>query len=158
LRRTEEARKQIILDSRSTASSYIGCVKLAIRAFHGLIKRKLYSEDDVSGLGDLIERIPTVGVRVLAWCELALRFFLRDDIKRCQDIVSQKVRPILETDAIRDTEALWAITAAAAPALYCGHSTSAKQLLDKLPESYRDGGYGRVCRFLVTRQLPTEAY
>ncbi len=158
LTRTEQARKEIVLDCRDTAISYIGCVRLAIRCFGGLLKRKLYSDEDLGALHDLINRIPAVSTRTLAWGELALKLYLENDLKGCQKIISEKVRPVLESDAIKDTEALWTVIASAAPALYCAHDASAKQLIDRLPQPYRDDAYGDICSFLITKRLPTEPY
>ncbi|MDY0039685.1 MAG: hypothetical protein RBS57_05190 [Desulforhabdus sp.] len=158
LGKTEKARRDIVLDCRDTAMTYIGCVRLAIRCFGGLLKRKRYDEIDLEALKELIDKIPSIGTRVAAWSELSLKFFMAHDLKRCQQIVSELVLPILESDSISDSETRWQVIVSVSPALYCAHNTSAMQLIAKLPQPYRDGAYCEICSFLVTKQLPTENY
>jgi len=158
LAKTEKARNEIVLDCRDTAMSYIGCVRLALRCFGGLLKRRLYNEEDLDALKELIYKIPAIGIRATAWSELALKFFMVDDLKRCQEIVSARVRPFLESDVIGDAEALWRVIISVSPALYSAHDASAKQLIDRLPQPYRDDAYGEICSFLITKRLPTESY
>jgi len=45
LAKTENARSEIVLDCRDTAMTYLGCVRLALRCFGGLLKRRLYQEN-----------------------------------------------------------------------------------------------------------------
>lgn len=158
LNRTVEARNEIVLDCPDTATSYLSCVRLAIRCFRGLLKRKLYGNDDLRALHNLIDRIPAVSTRMLAWSELALKFCLENDLQGCRKIISERVRPILESDAIKDSDALWSVIVSTAPALYCAHDASARQLIDNLPQPYRDEAYAAVCSFLITKRLPTEPY
>lgn len=158
LAKTEKVRNEIVLDCRDTAMCYIGCVRLALRSFGGLLKRGLYNEEDLNALTELIDRIPAIGVRATAWSELALKFFMVHDLKRCQEIVSERVRPLLESDAIGDEEARWQVIVTVSPALYRAHDVSAKQLIDTLPQPYRDDAYGEICSFLITKRLPTESY
>ncbi|MCD2453593.1 hypothetical protein GO003_024745 [Methylicorpusculum oleiharenae] len=159
LKQTEEARKTIILDSPDTANTYFLCVQLAIRCFAGLLKRKLYNEkDDFDDLRDLIEKIPAAHARVIAWSELALRVFMAHDINNCQKIVNEQIRPLLDTEQIRDREALWDATIYAAPVLHCAHSTSAIQIISQIPNPYRDDAYSWICTFLISKRLPMEIY
>lgn len=158
LDKTIKARNEIVLDCQDLAFNYIGCVRMTIRCFSGLIKRKLYNQDDLEIIQDLIDKIPALGVRLTAWADLALKFFITHDQKKHQEIVSNRIRPFLERDIIEDQEARMQTIIAVAPALYCAHHASAKQLIDTLPQPYRDNAYERVCSFLITRQLPTEPY
>jgi len=158
LKRTEQARNDMVLDCRNTAMSYIICVRLTIRCFGGLIRKKLYNDNDFEELRDLLDRIPGVSIRTLLWCELALKFYSEGDSSKCQILVSEKVRPILEAGIIKDNAALWRSIVSASPALYCAHKASARQLIDQLPQPYRDVAYDNICSFLITRRLPLESY
>lgn len=158
LAKTVKARNDIIIDSYDMAASYISCVKLTIRCFGGLIKRKLYAEEDFYSLQEIIDNIPSIGFRAIAWSELALKFFIAHDIKRCQEIVSERIRPMLESDAIADKESRWQVISLVAPALHSAHQASSRQLLGKLPMPYRDEAYGEICSFLIKNQLPLETY
>jgi len=158
LNKIEKARSEIILDCPDTARSYIRCVQLAVRSFSGLIKRKLYSKEDLDTLEELINKIPSISTRMIAWSELALKFLIAHDLTQCQEIAKRRIRPILESEVIGDAAARWEAIGIVAPALYCAHEGSARQLLEKLPQPYRDEAYSKVCSFLITKHLPTEAY
>lgn len=158
LSQTEQARNEIVLDCPDTATSYISCVRLTLRCFGGMIKRKIYNNDDMEALHILISRIPAMSLRSNAWSELALKFYTEGDIVTCREIISERVLPILESNVIQDSEALWNAIISAAPALYSASNTSAKQVIDKIPSSYRDDAYGDICSFLIDKRLPTESY
>jgi len=158
LDKTIRARDEIILDNQDIALSYISCVRLTIRCFSGMIRRKVFIKDDLETLQGLIDKIPSLGARITVWGELALKFFIAQDLTNCKKIVSEKIRPFLEDDTIKDMEAKWQVTAEVAPALYCAHSASAKILIGSLPQPYRDNSYSDVCTFLISKQLPMESY
>ncbi len=158
LKRTEEARSTIILDSPDTANTYFLCVQLTIRSFAGLMKRKYYNDDDIKDLKDLIDKIPSVRFRVIAWSDLALRFFAAGDINQFQKIVNEQIRPLLENERISEKKALWNAIIYAAPALYCSHSGSAIKIISQLSDPYHDDALGWICSFLINKHLPVEAY
>jgi hypothetical protein len=158
LAKTVKAREEIILDSNDMAMSYISCVQLAIRCFGGLMKRKLYVESDFDLLQRLIANIPSAAVRTIAWSDVALKLFMANDMVRCQKIISEWVRPIIDADVIGDEEIRWQVIVSVAPALYSAHKGSALRLIDSLPMPYRDEAYGDICLFLIKKQLPSEPY
>ncbi len=159
LTQTEEARKEIILDCPGTADTYFLSVQLTIRSFVGLLKGKLNKAEDLYDLKELIDKIPSAHFRVIAWSELALRFFLAKDIEHCKKIVNEQINPLLDPEQISDQEALWEAIVYAAPALHCAHSTSAIQLIEhSLASSCRDDAYSEICSFLISKRLPMESY
>jgi hypothetical protein len=159
LTRTEEARKELILDCPDTANTYFSCVQLTIRSFVGLLKRQIYKEADLDDLNDLIDKIPSAYFRVISWSELALRFFLANEIGHCKKIVEDQIQLLLNPERIDDKEALWNAIVYAAPALHCVHSASAIQLIEHfLTDSYLDDAYSGICSFLISKRLPMESY
>lgn len=158
LSKTEKARSEIVLECPDTAMTYLVCVDLALRCFGGFLKRRLYNENDLNSLKELINKIPSTGVRARVWSELALKFFIAHDLQACRDVVSQRIRPILESDDISDIETRWQVIVSVAPALYVAHNISAKKLIDTLPYPNRDEAYREICNFIITKQLPTEGY
>lgn len=159
LTQTEEARKEIILDCPDTANTYFLCVQLTIRSFVGLLKRKLNKIEDLDNLKDLIDKIPSAQFRVIAWSDLALRFFLAKDIEHCKKIVNEQISPLLDAEQISDLEALCEAIVYAVPALHCVHSASTIQLIEQsLTDSYRDDAYSGICSFLICKRLPRESY
>ncbi|MDA3925466.1 MAG: hypothetical protein PF904_12280 [Kiritimatiellae bacterium] len=158
LDKTEKARNEIVLDCSDTATTYIGCVRLAIRCFGGLLKRNLYNDSDLLALKDLIDKVPSVALRASAWSEVAMKFIMVHDLVKCQDIVVKWIRPIIESEDISDQAIRWQVIASISPILYKANNLCAKQLIDKLPRPYRDDAYEAICSFLITKQIPTESY
>jgi hypothetical protein len=158
LTKTTKARNEIILDCDEMAMSYIRCVHLTIRCFGGLIKRKLYTEEDFDDLQVMIEKIPSISVRAIAWSELALKFFVAHDTERGQKIVLERVRPFIDPDALENEDIRWQTITSVALALYNAHHSSAMQLLESLPMPFKDIAYGDICSFLIMNELPSESY
>lgn len=155
---TEKARDEIVLDCRDTAMTYIGCVRLTIRCFGGLLSRKLFTENDLLALKSLIDKIPSVATRVSAWSEVAMKFIVANDLKQCQDIVLHRLRPLIDSDEIKEKTVRWRVIASIAPVLYKAHNLTARQLLDTIPLPYRDEAYEGICSFYITKRAPTESY
>ncbi|PKN35610.1 MAG: hypothetical protein CVU61_01960 [Deltaproteobacteria bacterium HGW-Deltaproteobacteria-19] len=158
LAKTIKERNEIILDCKDTAMSYIFCIYLTIRCFSGLIKRKLYKEEDFQVLEELINNIPSIGVHAAIWSNLALKCLIANDKDRCLKIVSDHVRPISDSDLIGDEETRWRVITSVAPTLYSCHPGSTRQLLNKLPMPYKDEAYYDICSFLINNEVPSEIY
>ena len=82
LSQTDKIRDEIIMDAEDPALAYVQCLRLAIRAYSGLLPKNVYTEEDMERLTILIDRIPSKGVRAELWGELALRCFISDHIDK----------------------------------------------------------------------------
>ncbi len=141
-----------------TAPSYMLCVRLAIRAYSGLLTKHFDSEDDLSQLVSQIERVASDRWRVFLWTDLALKFvrFERpDDARR---VVSARIKPALEKIRSRDTWQWQKAVADAAPALYEAHKATALELVNELNISERDSALNAVTTFILRKVWIKEPY
>lgn len=155
---TDEFRRDVFLDTFTAAWTYIASLRLAIRAYAGLLPRSLNTEDDEGALGRLIRQIPSTGKQVELWAELALRCHARGRLQDCRRIVTQHVKPLLQAMLGQDASSRSAAIVKAAPALYCAHGPTALDLVLELPPSGRDAAYRRICLFLLRKKPPSDPY
>jgi len=156
LRKAETLRRTAALEF--SATSYFGCIRVAIRAYSGLLPKAFDTSDDLSHLSLQIERVASDRMRIFAWTDLALKFVAAGRMSDARSIISGRIRPLLETIQAR---APWewqdAITVSA-PALYHGHKSTALGLFDQLHPIKRDEAYGSVATFLLRGVWTYEPY
>jgi hypothetical protein len=158
LEKIGEYREEIVLDSHSTALTYLGCIRLAMRAYHGLLPMGVDSAEDVESFARLIDRIPSNGERASLWAELALRYYASKRLEDCKRIVVEHVRPLLQSIDEGD-RGYWAkVVIDTSPALYCAHNPTALELVSRLPLQQRDEAYAQICEFILRKQPPSDPY
>jgi hypothetical protein len=158
LEATEQWREKIFLDTKSAALTYCGCIRLAIRAYGGLLPTKLDSPEDTERVGQLIARLPSNGERAELWAELALQCYINRRLDECKQIVVEHVKPALQGVPEEDSRYRAKTTVTVAPALYCAHRQTALDCISDLPRRYRDEAYAKICELLLSRQPPSEPY
>lgn len=158
IQRTELLRTEIVFDTYEAAGCYIGCTRLVIRSFTGLIKQGAFVENDVERICDLISRIPCKSNRISGFAELAIRFHSEGRKVECEAIVSKKIRPMLATEFEDDRSGYYESVSSVAVALYCGHPTSTLQMIDGLPEDHIDEALSEICKYLTELRNPFEGY
>lgn len=155
---TEQCRERSLLDNKSAALTYSGCIRLAIRAYGGLLPTELDSPGDIERLGQLIGRLPSNGERAKLWAELALQCYINRRLDECRQIVVEHVKPALQGVPEEDSRYRAEATVTVAPALYCAHRQTALDCISDLPRSYRDEAYAKICELLLSHQPPSEPY
>lgn len=158
LQATEQWKERSPLDTKPAALTYRDCVRLAIRAYGGLLPTKLDSSSDIERVGQLVARLPSDGERAQLWAELALQCYINRRIDACRQVVIQHVKPALQGVPEEDRRYRAEITVTVAPALYCAHKQTALDCIADLPRTYRDGAYAEICQFLLSHQPPSEPY
>lgn len=147
-RDTLSVRKVANLPNRPAAVAYLGCLKLAIRAFVGVVRRKLAVQDSLARLRELIAKVPSGGERARLYGELAIRCFSvgADDIGK---VVAQN--DLLPTfRAILDDEFKAFVLVETAPALFKLHRRIAFDELAKVSQEKRDEGLAEICSFIFS--------
>jgi hypothetical protein len=154
----EQAKDCAFLQTGNAAAAYIGTILLAIGAYAGLLPRSLADDDDVTRLGELIDRIPSDGERARMWAEMALRAHTAEKQDLCQKIVKERVRPLIENVQRQNGWVGSQIISRVAPALYVAHPTSAKEDLKSLTPQVRELAYANVCSFLLGGRTSFEPF
>lgn len=154
----EAVRKDMVLDSQDCTFTHIKCCRLALRAFSGLIKKALYSKEDLEALGDLINEIPGGSIKAVAWSDLAMRLHVEGAEPDFHRVVNEQVKKAIQEIPPHDKEARAAAIIGAGPALFCAHVGTGTELINSLAQDEKDVAYAHICDFLLTKELPHELY
>lgn len=76
LNSSQRYKRESSLCNSTLAYAYIGCIKLGITAFSGMLSNEIMSDEDLEYLGNLINRLPSSGERAELWSDLAIHHFL----------------------------------------------------------------------------------
>lgn len=158
LKLAKQIRNEYSLDAETSASTYLQSLKLAIRAYTGLLPQRFNQEADFNELKNLIIKIPSYGEQAVLWGDIAIRMSLNKHLDECKDITSHHIKPLLRKIDDGDTGYKTNVIVALAPALYQAHELTAVDIISKLPQPSKDKAYARVCEFLLRQQPPDEPY
>lgn len=153
---SEELSRTAILDSQAAANTYLQCVRLLIRAFSGLLRRRIDSDKDLERLAVIVDFVPSKAERVRLWSEIALRMYIQKRVDDCRKIVSDRVTPFLDLFLPEGSNSTGDLIMVVAPVLYVTHPLSAFSTLEQLPNPIRDQAYAAICEFLLTRRMPSD--
>ena len=156
LQEAEGERSRTGLSSFSSEWTYQACLRLSIRAFAGQLGHGFDPEDDLSRLGRLIDRLPSLSLRAGLWGELAMHFFLRRHSDGGAKLVSERAVPLLESMPEGSVKANTIIEIS--PALYRNHKTTAFRLFDTLEGYQRDNALLKCADFILKRYIPSDPY
>jgi hypothetical protein len=146
------------MDSKAPAAAYLACLRLAIRAYSGLLPGNINTDEDMMRLKTLIERIPSNGERAGLWADLALYCFINKHLDECKLIIAEHVKPLIQDISQRDAGYKHRVLIETAPALFCAHGVTAIEMISELPNYLRDEAYNGICDFLFRKQLPSDPY
>ncbi|MEW5872927.1 MAG: hypothetical protein AB1894_26950 [Chloroflexota bacterium] len=158
LNQVENYRDNLNLDSDSASFAYLACLRLSVRAFSGLFAKRLDTDNDLSRLCQAIESIPSKAEQIGVFSELALRFKLYNRQDQFTNIVTSKIKPLLQQIGDQDIEIYHHAIIAAAPALYLFHQNATLVLLKKLPINIRDEASHAICKFILTKAMSSDPY
>jgi hypothetical protein len=156
LKTVEDLREELLLDSDVAANSYLACLRLAIRAYSGLLTKKLDTEADLIRIYDAIDKIPSSGERIGLYTELALRYWMYNRREDTLTIVNAKIKPLLQQMNTEDNRTRQMAIVNAAPALYQAHTNSALTIVEELPFPERDSAYSEICSFILKKKVSSD--
>jgi len=158
LAKTEAARNEIAFNASATAKTFRVCLSLVVRAFAGLLPRRVGIPSDSMRLQDLIAHLPSHGERAKIWAELALRYFMAKRLDDGRRIVTEHVHPLLQGISDNDQAYRDGTIVAVAPALYIAHSSTAKDLIRNLPQPARDEAFHSIAEFILWKKPSSDPY
>ena len=157
--KTQKFREDIILDTEGATSAYVGCLRLLIRAFSGLLpKRAEDSRIDLVSFKQFIELVPAYGEQAGFWADLALRYYLCNRPEDCRRIVDEQVIRCLDKVSRDDFKYFGDVVISVAPALYVANHVVANEHLLKLLQPQRDTAYIYICEFLLKKSPLADPY
>jgi len=152
LNKTEEFKKNLTIYSQQAAITYTGSIRIAIRAFAGLLDKDLFTNSDIERIEKYINKIPSNGERVAIWTDFALRCYSRGNNELGTKITNQYVRDIIESTPKNDQSYYHSIISNAAPALYQAHENTALDLIKKLPQEYQETAISNTIEFIFRKK------
>lgn len=138
--------------------TFIGNVRLAIRALAGLLPTASDTPADLDRLKSLISDVPSREARLRLWVDLALRLFLSDRPVPARGITVDEIKPLLGSVKATDVGTWHRLLAIAAPPLYLTNSLAAVELLDSLPVQWKDFAYTEIITLLLRRVPPSDPF
>lgn len=152
MEKAEQARRRTPLAEQGSARAYIGSVRLAIRAFMGVVAQHIDTEESLAQLRRLISRVPSEGERARLWSAVAQRCFSIGAVELANRLCDTELVPSL--DAISDQAFQAFVLVDVAPALFRRHAATALLRIAKLEGTSRNDAVWNVCRFVLAG-LPT---
>lgn len=156
LRKSDDLRETIILESSDSGLVYKACLKLAIRAYCGLIPGGINRDEDLDRILQSIEKIPSNAERVSLLSELALRHYLNNDNQTLKKIVSRNIRPLI--DGIDDLYLKYQVIINSSPAIYLANKLLTKEIINDLPSHLQDETYSEICDFILRKNPLSDPY
>lgn len=157
LKETEELKEKWQVSAYEPASAYVSCIRLVIRAFRGLLPRKLDTATDIKRMVSLIDVLPSYGERAILWADLCMRCSLANRQDLCQMIVAKYLGPILDKIPAQDAAYRASVLISAAPALYLVHPASCLDTLQTLSREHRDLAIRAIIQFNLHKRVPSDA-
>ena len=154
LEQTEQYRAEWQIAAYAPAAAYVSCLRLATRAFSGLLPRNLNTEEDLSKIEQLIDALPSYGMRATVWADLAMRCAHVGHL--CEEISQKHIWPCLDLIPEKDKAYGNRVLVSVAPALYKAHAETCLEALNVLPLPYKDIAYRNIVEFLMRQQPPSD--
>ncbi len=153
---TLETRRLTNVPSEPAAIAFIGCLRLAMRAFIGLIRRKSGIDGALPRLRSLLSKVPSTSERARLWGELALRCFSAGADELGRSLAQNDL--MAAYSAIPDDGLKRLVLVEITPALFKLHRQVAFDELSKADAETRDEGLAEICSFILTGQPRTEPF
>ncbi len=147
----DKFRKTNSADSSMSLRTYILHLRLAIKAFSGLLPKNACKDEDIEKIATLTSYIASFGERAALWSELAMYAYSSNKIELCSKIVKEYIHPLLQSMPESDRDHKAKVIVTICPALYCDHSATTLDLISKLPAEHRDSAYNRIITFYLTK-------
>ncbi|MBW6474130.1 MAG: hypothetical protein K0B14_13475 [Anaerolineaceae bacterium] len=149
----EQYRNTVQLETREVALTYLATIRLCLRAYSGLIFKRIDTADDYLQIVNLINNVHSYSEKIGLYTDLALKFWSIDRLDDFSRVVKEKIKPLINSFYFDDGLAYQAALIEASPALYLHHSIST---IDKLKAieaiEVRDKAFNSICSFIITKR------
>lgn len=155
---TNALKNNIIFDTRLSALTYITCIKLAARAYSGLLPKRIHKDNDLIKLAELIHFVPSVTVKLELWSDIAFYYDLNNLVSEFHKIYDVYIKPLLESVSEKHEQSSRKILTNIAPLIYKAHKPTAFSIISSLPLPDKDYAYFNICDYLVYKKVPIDPY
>ena len=151
---TEKAESWI--DSRVVAKTYINSLKIIIRAFNNLLKRKLEGKGDFDQLARMISRVPSEVDQLSLWTETGFYAHTANRSDVSKKILDGHVIPLIQ-GVIKSGGSLEAL-ADPISFVHISNETLALEYLGSIDPDMQEGVLAEICMFNLSGRNPYEVY
>ena len=138
--------------------SFIHVIRLAIRAYSGLLSNEIDTEKDLEQISSLIHMIPSSGEQAILWSELSLRYFINKKNDKGKRLVLDKVKPCINKIPDSDLRYKIYVLMKVAPSLFTAHKSTCFELLENLPKNEKDIALYNISQFIFTKISPSDPF
>jgi hypothetical protein len=153
---TEKLKEEWRITAHRPASTYVASIRLAIRAFSGLLHKRFDTDTDVRVLAALIDVLPSYGERAVLWADVCMRASVAGRQDLAERLTIDYLKPVLENIPAVDDAYRSSVLIQVAPALYRANSTTCLEMLDTIDIDSRDIALRQITRFLLRGRVPTD--
>jgi hypothetical protein len=147
--KAEKLREAVALENPDL--NYDLALRLAVRAYAGLLASKVEIEQDLADLTERIEKLPSHTSRILLWTDVALRSFSAMRIPEGRRVIDAKVRPELTQLERLDKGEWFKYWCIASPALHCVHAKTTLESIRGLPLHWQDEACIEILHFVCEK-------
>lgn len=158
LKDIEDFRGKLTFYDPNLSCSYLQIIRLAIRAYNGILASKIDTPQDLENITKLIGIVPSEGEQAILWHELAIRLFINGKINDGKRVVLEKLKSCLAN--IPDSDRRYRIHAIrkVAASLFLAHKSTAIELVNTLPKLERDLTFHDIANYIFTKTPPSDPY
>lgn len=158
LTKTEAQKGECNIVALKSASAYLRCVELAIRAFAGLLPRHIEKESDIGTLAALIDVIPSYGERARLWSDVCTRACIAQRSELAEQLAQAYLQQVFSHLDKSDLAYWKGVLLHIAPGLYRTQPTACLALLDELDDNNKDMALWHICTSLIWGRVPFDTF
>jgi hypothetical protein len=156
LRETDAIRAEWRIAGEPGASTFIQSVRILIRAFCGLLPRRLEKDADRNALVALIEVLPSDGERAVLWADLCMRAFLAGRPDMAELLTKERLQPAFSRVSSDDRSYRASVLIRVSPAFYKAAPATFLEVLETVTPDDRDAALLQTIRFLLRQRVPSD--
>ena len=151
-------RQESLLESEEAAESIFFLIHLAIRAYSAILKSGKDDQSDLERLSSFIGRITSRFNRAFLWGKICCALYLNGRVNEAKELVSNKLRPILESLPNTSSREYAKMYSAVAAALWLSHKQSTLSYVSTLPIGYKYHAFKDILGIVLKKDIPGYPY
>ncbi|NMC63629.1 MAG: NACHT domain-containing protein, partial [SAR324 cluster bacterium] len=155
---TKEQKQTFEFNDVSLSSVYSTCVRLAIRAFSGLLKRRIENEADQQLICNAISVIEDPQIRMYLWASIVSCYYINNRTDDAKQVFSKYIHPYM-LQLERNNPTIWSSTFLnIVPAFYVTNPVTTFEEIQKLDVGDQDVALLKVAHFICERSILSDPY
>lgn len=155
---TKNQKQKMETNDLSLSDVYSTCVRLAIRAYSGLLKRRLDNKDDLETIGSAISSVDDLRTRLFLWANVVSCYAISNRTDDAKEIFSKNIHPFM-LQLEHSNPSNWRSTLLSIiPVYYVTNPVVAFEEVQKLNVVDQDAALIKLSHFICERVLLSDPY